>query len=162
MDVRSLPHHTRLLTLALLVPLAWWPGGGSRYSSEPVYNNRIPVINTVKGNAWYHANLRAALEEWNQCHADVHLELTKMPAYSPGTITIFVDPPGGQEPAYGGWSGTYGIVAVGGGWTRTRDVLAHELGHALGFGHTKTFSVMGSANSVQPIDCQGLIAYYGR
>jgi hypothetical protein len=151
----------RLATLLLLaVTLPYWPGGDGRWSTEPVYPPRVVVIDTIGGNAWYRSNRDEALMQWNRCGADIRLVVGDAEPFSPGTITIFLDEPGGQEPAYGWYLDGYGFVALGGGWTRTTHVIAHELGHALGFGHTSRDSVMSDTRDVQPIDCEGLRSYY--
>ena len=152
----------RVLTLLLLTLLPWWPGG-SRSVEGTHYPDRVEVVNLIDGNLWYQKNLDEAIQEWNRCGSRLHLFVGQdHDAYERGSITIFLDPPGGQEPAYGGWNGTAGIVGLGGGWTRTREVIAHELGHALGFGHapiTADTIMYGSAH-VTATDCAGLRNYY--
>jgi len=148
----------KLIVLALT--LAWWPGGDRGF--EPVYPHpqHIIVVDTVDGNDWYRDNLHEALHQWNDC-GPVHLELGDADPFASGTITLFVDVDGkGQDGPYGGWNGTAGIIALAGGWTRSREVIAHEMGHALGFGHTNMDSIMGDGTGVQPIDCEGLRSYY--
>lgn len=141
--------------LALAVVLPYWPGGTGRYSAEPTYPAIIYVIDTIGV-----ADGRA-LPEWNACGASVRLLRGPLSlAETPGTITIL---PGIDELPRGGWIGDHGALFLPvGAWERSVPTIRHELGHALGFGHTARHSIMGGANHVQPIDCQGLVDYYGR
>lgn len=149
-----------MIALLLAATLAWWPGGAHGIDGTQ-YHHRVPVIDDAGGSAWYHRNLRAAIRDWNACGV-LRLVIDRDAApYTPETITVFEDRDGKDpEPAYGGWNGTAGIVAVGEPWTRSRPVLAHELGHALGFGHGGD-GIMGGGNHVTPTDCAGLRSFYG-
>lgn len=147
------------LSLMFLLILPWWPGG-SRGIDGTKYPDRVAVINTLGGSSWYRENLRGAVAEWNRCDSRLHLVVDgdgRPAAYAPGTITVTRSDDGG---AYGGWGGDHGVVFVGDGWTRTQTVLAHEVGHALGFGHGGT-GIMGGGNVVTAVDCEGLRHYYG-
>ena len=89
--------------------------------------------------------------------------MTRATAYVPSTITIRPDPEWGDG-AWGGWADDHGVVYLTVYWTRSREVIAHEVGHALGFGHAGTngaHSVMYDAAHVTPDDCEGLRRYYG-
>ncbi len=152
-----------VLSFLLRASLAWWPGPpATATDSDPVYNNRIAVVNTLKSLP----HLQEALHEWNACGADAHLHVNHdVDPYSPGNITITKSDDGG---AYGGWSGTYGVVLLGDGWTRSRAVIEHEIGHALGFGHAADrvagdafTTIMGGGEHVSSYDCEGLRRYYG-
>ena len=145
------------MRLLILLTLPYWPGGDGRYASSPIYEHRIVVIDSLGGSDWYDRNLREAIAEWNRCGADVHLVEGDRPDFTPQTITVVESEDGG---AYGGWSVDHGVVFLGDSWTRSDSVIAHELGHALGFGHNQRTSVMGNGGRVQPIDCQGLRSYY--
>lgn len=145
----------RLVLAASLAALPYWPGHpDTATDSAPVYAHRILVIDTLG------VKDQVAVREWNRCHS-VHLVSTRDTtlAETPGTITI-VD--GLDELPRGGWTGDHGMVFLpGGSWTRSVSTIRHELGHALGFGHTHVWSIMGASNHVQPIDCEGLQDYYG-
>lgn len=140
-----------VLSFLLRASLAWWPGPpGTATDSDPEYPHRIVVENTLKPLD----HLGEALAQWNACHS-VHLVRG-----APGDIIITRSDDGG---AYGGWNGTNGVVLLGDGWTHTREVITHEVGHALGFGHApdSTKSIMNAASYVKPLDCEGLRRYYG-
>ncbi len=144
-----------MLAWLLIACLAWWPCGSRSLGAE-YPTHRIAVIDAAGGSDWYHRNLREAMNEWNAC-GPIHLYLSNEPAFTPAAITIISDPAG----PVGGWSGTYGVVELNAPWTRATPVIAHEMGHALGFNHTKrTDSVMGGANRVMPTDCEGLRRSY--
>jgi hypothetical protein len=150
-----------IVSLLLLATLPWWPGG-ARGIEVNYPDDRIVVIDTIHGNVWYRNNLQEAIGEWNHCGANVHLVIGSRDPYTQGTITVFYDNDDSDDQAgpYGGWNGTAGIVGLAGGWTRSHEVIAHELGHALGFGHGG-YGIMGDGTGVQPIDCEGLRNYYG-
>lgn len=143
-----------MIALLLIVMLPYWPGPPMiATDNSPVYKHRIYVIDTIG------VRERQAMREWNQCHA---IRLVPGPlsmAEQPGTITIL---PGkeGDWPR-GGWVGDHGVLLLPQGrWERSLGVMRHEFGHALGFGHTRRWSIMGGSNHVQPIDCRGLRRYY--
>ena len=137
-----------------LLLLPYWPGGSNKFSAEPTYPHSIPVIDTLG------VQVGKAIKEWNACGS---VQLHKGPqslAETPGTITIL---DGLDELPRGGWTGDHGVLFLpAGSWTRSIPVIRHELGHALGFGHTKLWRIMGGSNHVQRRDCNGLVRYYGR
>lgn len=143
-----------MIALLLAVILSYWPGGDGRFAAEPTYDHRIYVVDTLGVR-----DLLAA-REWNACGADIRLVRgPQRMAEQPGTITILK----GEEGDWprGGWIGDHGVVLLPTGrWERSLPVIRHELGHALGFGHTGRHSIMGPAIHVQPIDCRGLRRYY--
>ncbi len=141
--------------LLLLAVLPYWPGApDTATDAAPVYAHRIPVIDTIG------VKEREAIREWNACGSVQMYAAPLAVPYSPGSITITTGDVGDWP--RGGWSGTYGVLFLPpGAWERSIPVMRHELGHALGFGHTKVWSIMGGSNHVQPIDCQGLRRYYG-
>lgn len=155
---------TRLVVVALAaltLAFAYWPPSPAWDLRQRDYPDRVKVINALGRPL---PNLRPALREWNRCAS--RLVLRKAPGAAPfaaGTITITRSDDGG---AYGGWNGTAGVVFLGDGWTRSREVIAHEVGHALGFWHASantTFeTIMYDAAHVTPTDCQGLRRFYGR
>lgn len=154
-DVRRRParHHWALALAAVTLP--YWPGAPSTLTdSAPVYGQAIQVIDTLG------VKDIKAVREWNACGS---VQLMRGPlslAESPGTITIL---PGLDEWPRGGWAGDHGVVYLPlGAWERSLGTIRHEVGHALGFGHTKRWSSMGGSNHVQPVDCEGLVDYYGR
>ena len=132
----------------------WWPGGSEQYASAPHYPGRtiIVVWQLVRGKK----NCKMAMAKWNACGANVKLVFGSAPAFSPGTITVYTDNAG----PYGDTAGDHGFLGIAGG--RTVEIFAHELGHALGFGHAPngTPSVMDQAGAPMPLDCQGLRNYY--
>lgn len=135
-----------------IVALPYWPPS----LAETSYPDRVAVVNTI-GRL---PHLREALHEWNSCGSRLRLVRDRDQApFTPSTITITRSDDGG---AYGGWSGTYGVVFLGDGWTRTLNVITHEVGHALGFSHTKLRSAMNDASGTTPLDCKGLRSYYRR
>ena len=141
-----------VLSFLLRVSLAWWPGGTQHWATAPEYPRTITVTAEV-----HVPNLPAALAEWNACGS---VQLVRGTA---GDITVLKAPPGAQEAPYGWYSDGKGYVAVDEGWTRSREILEHELGHALGFGHAPDVvnSIMSAASHVKPLDCEGLRRYYG-
>jgi hypothetical protein len=141
--------------LLLVALLAWWPGGERAFTGMD-YEYRIPVVNTIG----YLGNLRPAIRDWNAC-GSVRLYLAPdVPPKSPGSITIVNETWGDLPPPWGGWMGEYGLISLGARWTRSVRVIEHELGHAMGFAHTRKSSIMNIAPDVQPIDCEGLRNYY--
>lgn len=143
-----------MIALLLAVILSYWPGGDGRFATEPTYDHRIYVVDTLG------VRDGEAAREWNDCGPVRLVRGPQSMAEQPNTITILP----GEEGDYprGGWAGDHGIVLLPtGSWERSIPVIRHELGHALGFGHTGKWSIMGGSNHVQPIDCKGLRRYYG-
>lgn len=133
--------------------LPYWPGApDTPTDSAPTYAHRIYVVDTLG------VQDASAMREWNACGP---VRLVRGPlelAETTGTITIL---PGIDELPRGGWTGDHGVVLLPpGSWERSIPVIRHELGHALGFGHTQRRSVMGGSGHVQPIDCRGLRSFY--
>jgi hypothetical protein len=144
----------RAVLAVVVFVLAYWPGGDGRFSSAPTYGHRIPVIDTIG------VRDRAAVREWNRCGSVRLVRGGGRAPYAPGTITITTGEKGDWP--RGGWFEDHGVLLLPpGSWERSIPVIRHELGHALGFGHTSRWSIMGDSNHVQPIDCQGLRRYYG-
>jgi hypothetical protein len=142
-----------MLALLLVAVLSYWPGGDGQYASSPTYDRRVPVIDTLG------VRDRAAVREWNRCGAVRLVRGGDLEPYTPGAITIVAGETG--DLPRGGWAGTYGIVLLPpGSWERSLPVIRHELGHALGFGHTKRWSIMGGSSHVRALDCEGLRSYY--
>lgn len=151
----QLPAKERQLILLLaLAALPYWPGApATGTDSAPVYPHTIYVIDTIG------VRDGQAIKQWNACGS---VRLVRGPlsmAESTGTITI-VD--GLDDLPRGGWTGDHGMIFLpSGAWQRSVATIRHELGHALGFGHTRIFSIMNPAyNNVQPVDCEGLRRYY--
>ncbi len=141
-----------MLAVTLAVCLAWWPCG-TRGPEVSYPSHRIPVIDSAEGSVWYRENLRAAMRQWTRCGGVRLVATSTVEPFAPGTITVAVDPSG----PVGGFYDGHGIVYVNDPWTRTGEVLAHELGHALGFGHTNSNrSIMGSGHTVSALDCKGV------
>lgn len=148
------------LLIAALLLLPYWPGGTSRWSTEPVYQPQVPVISEFRGTDRYRRSLAEARREWSDC-GPLRLVASDETPFTPGTITIVRGDETGI--ARGAWvtEGGYGVVFLPPErWARGVRVIEHEMGHALGFGHTKRDSVMGAAANVTSLDCQGLRAYY--
>lgn len=148
LDVRHL-----WVALALILP-PYWPGApGTPTDADPTYDRRIPVVDTIG------VQDAKAVREWNSCSAGVQLVRgVQALAEQTDTITIL---PGIDELPRGGWTGDHGVLLLpGGAWERSVPVIRHELGHALGFGHTNLWSIMGGSSHVQPRDCRGLRSYY--
>ncbi len=153
--VRLFPRKASLALLTAFALMPYWPGApDTATDAAPTYGYRIYVIDTLG------VKEGPAMREWNACGV---VRLVKGPlslAETTNTITIL---PGekGDWPR-GGWTGDHGVLLLPtGSWERSIPVIRHEMGHALGFGHTKVWSIMGGSNHVQPIDCQGLRRYYG-
>lgn len=145
----------KFLALAAIVALPYWPGEPSTATdAAPEYPRRIKVIDTLG------VRDRKAFPEWNHCGARVRLVKGRQRlAEQPGTITILKGEVGDWP--RGGWIKDHGVLLLPPGrWERSVPVIRHELGHALGFGHTRRRSIMGPSNHVQPVDCRGLRRYY--
>ena len=147
----------------------YWPGGGGRWTSRPTYDRRIVVVNFQNWGEAFDHHLSRAVMWWNLARADVRLVVRlSYPAEQPypkKANSIVKDDQG----PYGSYNvgGEFGFVGLvrGDGDTPT---LAHELGHALGFGHTRIkSSIMSQWNTwtrdgVGKVDERGLRSYYGR
>lgn len=140
-----------MLALVLVTCLSYWPCGERGLGS--FYEDRaVPVIDTIN------VGDDRARWQWNRCGVKRLVE-SNLPPESPGTITIL---PGIDDLPRGGWAGDHGVVFLPDvRWARSDRVIAHELGHALGFNHTRRASVMGGRSTVRPLDCEGLRATYG-
>lgn len=140
--------------------LSWWPGGDSRWSTAPEYDHRVTVVDTIRRPRGWRDRRDEALREWNRCGADLRLALGgRAEPFSAGTITLYRDPEG----PYGWWSEERGGYAAFGGFNGVADI-AHELGHALGFGHGGNAVMKASSSHVRvsDVECEGLRMYYGR
>lgn len=144
----------KALLLVLLLP--YWPGPPrTSTDNSPDYPHRIKVIDTLG------VRDRRARIDWNHCGADIRLVHGRLGmAEQPGTITILKGEVGDWP--RGGWVVDHGVLLLPPGrWERSIPVIRHEMGHALGFGHTRRDSIMGPRNRIQPVDCRGLRRYYG-
>lgn len=147
-----------LVRAFLIVALPYWPPSPAWDLQPNDYPDRVAVINDLGRPL---RNLDEALHEWNRCGSRLRLVKDRSATpFSPGTITITPSHDGG---AYGGWGGDHGTVFLGDRWTRARSVIAHEVGHALGFWHARANdTIMGDSSHVTTKDCQGLRNFYGR
>ena len=149
--------------------MRYWPGGSGHWSASPEYPLYVSVIDDTGFGDYFTENLNVAAKWWNACEAGVILKPTTSrfaEPWSVGTITATRNTDMGP---YGGWDPTkrHGYISFARG-DGDKGTIAHELGHALGFGHAGSRrSIMGQwdiwrRRGVGRNDKRGLRNYYGR
>jgi len=143
---------------------SYWPGGSGHWATAPKYPRLILIRDEIAPLGWAHWQFSRdkAIGMWMDCKADIRLSVAQPEKFAPGTITFYA----GDEGPYGWYyeeGGGYGYVSMSKG-DQDALTIAHELGHALGFGHTGGSSVMNTlaTNPINKSDCRGLRCYYGK